>query len=57
MTAEEVNFKTYDWKKMLELMNRSEEFPTYLCGTNEDGEHIIVSINRDNITIETMQNN
>ena len=57
MTAEEVNFKTDDWKAMLELMQHHKDFPMPLCGKNGSNENIIVSINSDNITIETCQNN
>lgn len=46
-----------DYKGMLELMKHHSEFDLPLNGTNEDGEHVIISINEHNITIQTCQSN
>lgn len=52
-----INFDPHDWKGMRELCNRANEFKVPWSGTNEDGEHIMISVNEDNITVETFQKN
>lgn len=47
----------YDYDGMIKLMERHEEFKVPWSGKNDDGEHIQISINEDNITVETFQNN
>lgn len=40
-----------------ELMDRSEDFPYMLSASNSDGETQQISINCDNIIVNTLQNN
>ena len=42
---------------MIKLMDRADEFNVPWAGKNENGEHIQVSVNKDNITVETFQHN
>lgn len=44
-------------KQLLELMDHADEFPTMLSSRNEDDELVLVSINPDNIVVETYQKN
>ena len=46
-----------DWNSMISLMDRADEFNDMILGKNSDGENTIISINKDNITIETNQSN
>lgn len=46
-----------DYNGMITLMDRADEFDVPWSGKNENGEHIQISINKDNITVETFQNN
>ena len=55
--GKEINFDSSDWKGMRELCEKSNEFKLPLFGENEYGENIIISINSDNITVQTMQSN
>ena len=54
---DDVEFRTDDLKSMIDLMARHEEFKFPLSGVNSDGEKYLVSINKDNITIQTFQHN
>lgn len=51
----EINSK--DWECMCKLMERHAEFPFALDGENDKGEQTATSINSDNITVTTYQNN
>lgn len=51
----EINFKNY--KKMVSLMDKHEEYPEFIFGKNNLGEITWASINKDSITIYTAQNN
>ena len=53
----EINFDPHDWRGMLDLMERHAEFTEICFGKNEDGELVGISVNEDNITVETWQNN
>lgn len=55
--GKEIVIDPYDYDGMLELMKRHKEFDVPWSGKNEDGEHIQVSVNEDNITVETFQRN
>lgn len=46
-----------DYRGLVKLMDRANEFETMLVGKTEDGETQFVSINKDNITTETVQSN
>ena len=46
-----------DYNQLVALMNRHEEFPCILFGRNSDDESQQISINEDNITVGTLQNN
>lgn len=48
---------TMDWKLMVELMKHYKDFPEAVAGTNQDGEHVITSVNEHNITVRTLQSN
>lgn len=48
---------TKDYPSLIKLMDRADEFKYPLFANNEDGERQLVSINNDNVTIETFQNN
>lgn len=52
-----IHFDPHDWKGIHELMKRHEEFKMPCAGQNEDGEHISISVNKDNITVLTYQSN
>lgn len=47
----------FDTKGNKELMNKADEFTMPYFGENEDGESVMISVNKDNITVTTMQNN
>ena len=55
--GKEIIIDPYDYKGMIELMDRADEFDVPWCGNNENGEHVQISVNKDNITVETFQNN
>lgn len=55
--GKEIIIDPYDYNGMLKLMKRHNEFDVPWSGKNEDGEHIQISVNEDNITVETFQNN
>lgn len=52
-----IEFDPNDWKGMRDLMKRHEEFAEPAIGKNGDGERVMISINADNITTITFQNN
>ena len=51
----QIEFDPHDFKGMRELMARHEEFPCACLGHNDEGEAVLISINKDNITVETYQ--
>lgn len=53
----QIMFDPHDWTGIANLCRRHEEFDVPWAGTNEDGEHVAISVNRDNITVETFQSN
>ena len=55
--GKEIIIDPYDYKGMINLMDRADEFDVPWAGKNENGEHIQISVNKDNITVETFQNN
>lgn len=55
--GKEINFDPHDWKGIRELCERHTEFDVPWAGKNEDGENIQISVNKDNITVETFQSN
>lgn len=55
--GKEIIIDPHDYDGMIELMKRHKEFDVPWSGMNEDGEHIQISVNEDNITVETFQNN
>ena len=57
MKINEIEFNTNDLSKMISIMKHYKEFPMPLSGKNEVGENLIISINKDNITVQTLQNN
>lgn len=52
-----INFDPHDWKGMKELTERADEFDVPWDGINDEGERVMISINKDNITTETFQKN
>ena len=48
-----------DFKGMEALMERANEpqFEMPWSGINDEGEHTLTSVNNDNITVQTFQNN
>jgi hypothetical protein len=54
-----LNFDPMDNKGNVALMERANEktFDVPWAGKNVDGENIMISVNTDNITVETFQNN
>ena len=52
-----LSFDPHDIKGNLELMDRANEFKMPFFGSNEDGERVIISVNTENITVETFQDN
>lgn len=46
-----------DWKMMVECMKHHKDFPAPVGGENQDGEHVIMSVNEHNITVRTLQSN
>ena len=53
----EIQFDPHDWKGMSELRARADEFKVPCVGKNEEGESVWISINHDNITVQTFQKN
>lgn len=52
-----VNIDPFDYKGMIALMDKADTFKTRLTGQNGEGETVLISINHDNITTETLQHN
>ena len=52
-----ITFNPYDTKGNMDLMSRASELDKPLFGKNEDGESVLISVNKDNITVETFQDN
>lgn len=46
-----------DLKGNVALMERADEFTAPYLGENEEGEKVVVSVNKDNITVQTFQKN
>ena len=46
-----------DWERMLKLMDEYGDEPLPFHGKNEYDEPIIISVNPDNITTQTFQDN
>ena len=55
--GKEIIIDPHDYKGMIKLMDKADEFDLPWAGKNENGEHVQISINKDNITVETFQNN
>jgi len=52
-----INIDSKDYSGMLKLMDRADEFHVPYFGKNDEGETVMISVNHDNITVETFQNN
>lgn len=52
-----ININPNDLNSMIELMDKYNTTKCMLSGTNELGEHITVSIFKDNIVVVTYQKN
>lgn len=52
-----INFDSTDWRGMVKLMDRAYEFDSMCDGENAEGERVLISVNRDNITVQTFQDN
>lgn len=52
-----INFDSKDWKGIVELMKKADEFTEPCVGENSEGERVLISVNHDNITVQTFQNN
>ena len=46
-----------DWGGMLKIMDKYGNEPLPFHGENENGEPVLISVNPDNITVQTFQNN
>lgn len=46
-----------DYKGIIKLMDRADEFDSALIGKNKDDERVLLSINNDNVTTQTFQSN
>lgn len=57
LDGKEIQLDLNDWSSITELCSRSDEFDAPLFGRNESGETILISVNSDNVTVETFQNN
>lgn len=55
--GKEIIIDPYDYDGIIKLMERHNEFDVPWSGKNEDGEHIQISVNEDNVTVETFQSN
>lgn len=53
----EIMIDTKDYTSLISLMDRADEFEYPLFAKNESGEDQLISVNNDNITIETFQSN
>ena len=52
-----INIDPKDYNGMIKLMDRADEFDYALLGENDEGEAVMISVNHDNITVETFQDN
>lgn len=50
-------FDPTDWASNVSLMLKHSEFKQALMGRNTDGETVWIHINKDNITVQTFQDN
>ncbi len=55
--GKQISFDPHDWKGIAELCKRYKEFDAPWSGKNEEGEYTMISINKDNIIVETLQSN
>lgn len=55
--GKQIIFDPHDWRGIRELCKRHNEFKTPWAGKNEEGESVQISVNKDNITVETLQSN
>lgn len=55
--GKQIFFDPTDIWGMIALMDRADEFDAPWAGKNENGEHFQISINKNNITVETFQHN
>ena len=53
----EISFDPNDRKGMISLMQKADEFDQPWVGENNEGERVLISVNHDNITTQTFQNN
>lgn len=42
---------------ILALMDKADDYDMPLFGENEEGEKVMISINNDNVTVQTFQKN
>lgn len=52
-----INFDPTDWGAMKKLMAQYGDIDTAFDGTNTNGEDVLISINKDNIVVRTLQSN
>jgi len=52
-----INFDSTDLKGIVALMDRADEFSSAVFGKNQDGETVMISVNKDNVTYEVFQDN
>ena len=52
-----VNIDPCDHKGMVELMDIADDFKGSWSGDNESGEHIQITISKDNIIVKAFQSN
>lgn len=52
-----INFDPTDWESMKKLMAQYGDSDTAFDGTNTNGEDVLISINKDNIVVRTLQSN
>lgn len=57
LNGKTLEFNPSDWDGMLKLMDRADEFKEPFFGENEEGEKVMISVNKDNITTSTFQSN
>ena len=55
--TKQIQFDPHDWKGIHELMDRHEKFKDMCLGHNEEGESVTISVNKENITVTTLQSN
>ncbi len=52
-----IDFDSTDFVGIVALMDRADEFPSAVFGKNTDGETVMISVNKDNVTYEVFQDN